>query len=127
MQKSARGVGVEIRLANGGRYCAEVGMAFVRSFISELLLYVGHVSNDLCLGNSWIGGEIETGLLIHRDGDHGWSPLAQGDGLGRRCSRYVDGISCSYGLLCSGGSLRVYLAQVERKAGSVGHLRALLS
>ena len=76
MQKSARGVGVEIRLANGGRYCAEVGMAFVRSFISELLLYVGHVSNDLCPGNSWIGGKIEICVLVHRDGDYGWSPLA---------------------------------------------------
>ena len=120
MQKSARGVGVEIRLANGGRYCAEVGMAFVRSFISELLLYVGHVSNDLCLGNSWFGREVETGLLIHRDGDHGWSPLAQSDGLGRRCSRYVDGLSCSDGMFCGGGSLWICLAGVEWESVAFG-------
>ena len=85
MQKSARGVGVEIRLANGGRYCAEVGMAFVRSFISELLLYVGHVSNDLCPGNSWFGREVETGLLFYRHGHYGRSFASEGDGIGRRC------------------------------------------
>ena len=51
-------------------------MAFVRSSLSELLLYVGHVPNDLCAWNPWIGGEVEVCVLVHRDGDYGWSPLA---------------------------------------------------
>ena len=99
---------------------AEAWMDLVGDSLSKFLLHVGHVPNDLCSWNSWIGGEIEIRVLVHRDGDYGWSPLAQSDGLVGRRSGYVDGISCSYGLLCSGGSLRIYLAETQWKPRSVG-------
>ncbi len=58
-------------------------------------------------------------LGLHRDGDYGWCPLAQGDGLGRRCSRYVDGLFGSAGMLRGGGGLRVYLAEAQREPGPI--------
>ena len=95
-----------------GRHCPETGLALPGGPLPELLLHVGDVSHHFCPGDPRVGGKEQDRQLLHCHGHPGRGSGAQADGLGRRCSRYVDGISCPVGLLCSGGSVRVRLAEV---------------